>query len=768
MNMNYKKSTLALAVVALLAGCGAEDNKDINDDNNNIYPPIIKGEMTIPALHVGLEAKGAYQYFDPNPIARPEGVSLYSWRDENETELSTEQTLELTYELMGENVKFCVIPVAQGSISNVGEEDCSAARVVNDVLGEKPVADNVQLDNVTPTVGDTLTGSYDYTHADGISEGNTVFTWYADNSLIADASAQTLVLLANQSEGKAVKFCVSPVTSEEQPVRGDESCSVATANVLAKEGSAPEAQNTAITGDPFVGATLTGSYDFVDADGDLEGSTTVVWKRDSEAISAATDSSYLAVGADEDTDLTFCVTPVAATGDPSDGIEACSAAMNITMKVEVPPVASDVVATVQSVGGIAEAGEVLVSSYTYTQSESASEGDSTGNWIVAGVEQPECTPAQACEYPLTQADVGQTISFCVTPKTALGTPGLKECSADVTPMGIKLSGVLEYDQTLTAVVVGYTEAADTGEWKVDVSNQNGAEVGANDNPTVQFTGVTYKIGVREGTANDFDWVDRGDGLDARNFIGKDVQYCLTTEHGEKCANAADYSDVDGGLYVDANDASKRAVEPIRTYQFGDATYHRSLTVAESTLKAQAGFGASIPTAQHSTPINGIEWALFVHDNSGSKDALNVCRNLYTDSGEWHLPEGYLSRSASALETYLNNMYSVDEGYDNNPPIVGADSLNNLTKNVISSTYDSKDSDNTAFAKDIYMSRVFGWPVSTDDTGATDTTPRVTYASATKYIAGNNIDKTYIIRMYNVGSSTGNAAIDSPLFVSCVK
>ena len=210
----------------------------------------------------------------------------------------------------------------------------------------------------------------------------------------------------------------------------------------------------------------------------------------------------------------------------------------------------------------------------------------------------------------------------------------------------------------------------------------------------------------------------------------------------------------------------RGIEPVRMYAFGSSTYHRSLTLAESNPKNQAGFGDNISTAQSSTLINGIQWATFAHDAAGEKDVLNVCRNLYADiadNGEWYVPIGYMSSSS----TYLNNIYSKDEGYNNIPPEIGSESLNNLAKKIITSTYTSKDT-NTNPAKNIYMSRVFGWPTSTDDLKVTDTTPRVTYASATKYKSGKHTGKSYSIRLYNFGSSSGNSEMNVPQFVSCVK
>ncbi len=745
--MNYKYSTLALAVVALLTGCGAEDNKSIGDDNN-IYPPIVKGDVTIPALHVGLTAQGAYQYFDPNPAARPEGNSKYSWRDANEAELSSKKTLELTYDLLGDMVEFCVTPVAQGTNTTVGDDVCSSPREVLEPLGEKPVAENVQLDNTTPQVGDTLTGSYDYAHPDN-TEGKTSFAWYADDIQIAGADVKTLELLSSQTENKKVKFCVTPETKAATPVRGEETCSLATDNVAPIAGSAPEADNTAIVGEGFVGAVLTGNYDFVDADDDLEGSSKLVWERDGVAITDATATTYTAVDADENKNVTFCVTPISATGNPTDGIEACSTPLSIVKKSEDAPVAADVLANVQPGGsGIAEAGEVLVSQYTFQHAD-ATEGDSAGSWVVGGVNQQSCTVAQGCEYPLTQADVGKVISFCVTPETQLGTPGTKACSTDVTAMGIQLSGVLEYDNTLVAVVHGYDgDVSTVGHWMVDSADQTGP---AGDlTPTLQATGTTYTIGNRaavttDSNANviidDYDWIADGTVVvDARNFVGKSVQFCLdTVSYGEKCVLAADFADVTGGLYFDAKDKTKRAIEPIRQVAFGTFVYHRPLTVAEAALKADAGFGADMPNASETLTANGLDWAKFAQIVGGEKPALNACRNLYTTAGDWHLPMSQFSAGK-----YVPNLY-ITEG--NNPPTGSADSMIKLTKALVSDAGDS------AYG----ISPVYGWPIGGAD--------KIPYGSASRLAADGNFN---VVRFYSNGGSANNYAETQAPLISCVK
>lgn len=86
----------------------------------------------------------------------------------------------------------------------------------------------------------------------------------------------------------------------------------------------PVASNVAISGSPVVGATLTGSYDYSDPDGSLEGTSTFRWLRDDVAISGATSSTYELVEADEGAVIKFEVTPV-AVDEPTTGTPVQSA-----------------------------------------------------------------------------------------------------------------------------------------------------------------------------------------------------------------------------------------------------------------------------------------------------------------------------------------------------------------------------------------------------------------------------------------------------------
>ncbi len=96
--------------------------------------------------------------------------------------------------------------------------------------------------------------------------------------------------------------------------------------------NAPTASSVTITDDngdtAVVGDTLSGSYTYADAEDDAEGATTFRWLRDGIGISDATASSYTLVSEDISSQITFEVTPVAATGSAT-GSAATSSAMMV-------------------------------------------------------------------------------------------------------------------------------------------------------------------------------------------------------------------------------------------------------------------------------------------------------------------------------------------------------------------------------------------------------------------------------------------------------
>lgn len=744
--MTFKQSTLAVVITAALMGCNAEDNKELeNSGNGNTYAPIA-AEVTAPVLYVGETVMGTYKFVDPNAQPRKEAGSTYVWRNvDTDAAIINTQELQLTYELEGQNLEFCVTPKAEGNINAIGEQECSEPRLVNGPIGSKPEANNVTiLDGATPQVGDTLEGDYDFYHAEGAQEGSSKFAWKTDAGIIDGATAKTLEL-ANELQGEQVKFCVTPETDATPAVAGKEVCSELSGQIAAATGSAPEASEVGITGQGFIGVEHTGTYTFSDADNDLEGTSTFRWLADEVAITNATQKTYTPISADKGKFLSFCVTPVSATGEPTTGTEECFKMTDaVSEVVEEAPEASNVRFDVQDPNTQPEVGATLRGNYDYSQTNGKQEGASVAFWKVGDTALENCEDARVCDYTIKQADLGKTLDFCVTPKTEFNTEGAQVCLADkVNPMGIVISGHLEYDQTLIATLHGYEGVdATQGTWKVDVSNQTGPA--DESNKTVQHTGNQYQIGARNSITDDHTWFAAPQDLEARDFIGKSVEYCVEINGTEKCENAADSSFVDGGLYYDATNADKRGIEPIREVTFGSIIYHRPLTQAETVLKDQVNFGANLLDAADSVSINGINWAVYTHQQT---DPYKACTELYADNS-WSLPMGQSNETK-----YVINFYAEGNG---SAPVMGSNGIGALNKNLISSNSDNN----------IMMSPVFGWP-----TGAASPTEfKIHYMSASKLVDENNGIKFWAGRMYTNATDSNSATLTTelPLFASCVK
>ena len=175
-----------------------------------------------------------------------------------------------------------------------------------------PVASNVAITG-TAEVGQTLTGGYTYSDADGDLEGTSTFRWLRNGAPIAGANG-TGYLLQNADQGQLIVFEVTPVALTGIGDLVGAPATSAAVGPIAPANTAPVASNVTITGTLQLGQVLTGSYTYSDADGDVEGTSTFRWLRNGAPIGGATASTYTIVGADLGQQLVFEVTPVAVSG----------------------------------------------------------------------------------------------------------------------------------------------------------------------------------------------------------------------------------------------------------------------------------------------------------------------------------------------------------------------------------------------------------------------------------------------------------------------
>ena len=198
----------------------------------------------------------------------------------------------------------CAIPVLLTACG--GSDDDSAVNTA-------PTASSVSIGGAL-TVGQTLTGQYAYSDANGDAEAASTFRWLRDGVVISGATTNSLVVTA-ADVGKSLVFAVTPMAAT-GTLAGNETQSSASAVLT---NTAPTVTNVSIEGTPAVGQTLTGQYTYVDLNNDGEGATTFSWLRNGVVISGETNNTYVTTSADIGNQITFAVTPSASSGVTAGG-----------------------------------------------------------------------------------------------------------------------------------------------------------------------------------------------------------------------------------------------------------------------------------------------------------------------------------------------------------------------------------------------------------------------------------------------------------------
>lgn len=290
------------ATLTINAG-SATGTLTINDPNNNVTTNIIVvADNTPPSTPTVTPSAGTYNstqsvtlsaagsdYIKYSLIETPATCStgtLYS--DSTPISVATSQTIY---------VRAC------DNAGNSSTENFAYIITTNST----PVVSAVSVSG-SAYVGETLTGLYTYSDADNDLEGASTFRWLRNDVAISNATA-LIYTTVFADLGKTLKFEVTPVaTSGTSPGTAVASTGTVIGN------TAPVASSLSISGSAYVRETLTGTYTYSDADGDLEGTSTYRWLRNDIAITGATALTYTTVVTDLGTTLKFEVTPVALTG----------------------------------------------------------------------------------------------------------------------------------------------------------------------------------------------------------------------------------------------------------------------------------------------------------------------------------------------------------------------------------------------------------------------------------------------------------------------
>ena len=188
------------------------------------------------------------------------------------------------------------------------------------------------------------------------------------------------------------------------------------------------ATSVGISGQAWIGSTLTGHYMFSDNEGLPESGSTFQWNRVSGGtatpISGATSTSYTVTSADLGSGLQFCVTPADSNGA---GAQVCAPA--------TPSAAYSAVASSVAISGNPFMSSTLTGSWTFSDNAHQSETSAAYQWYtVSGSTATPISGATSETYVPATSDVNTEIEFCVTPSDSIG-PGAQACSSPVTVPG---------------------------------------------------------------------------------------------------------------------------------------------------------------------------------------------------------------------------------------------------------------------------------------------------------------------------------------------
>ncbi|MGY0691362.1 S-layer homology domain-containing protein [Virgibacillus sp. FSP13] len=438
-------------------------------------------DLSINGTHtVGGTLTGHYTFGDAD--GDEEGVSTYQWyradaddvKGENKTVIkgATDQAYTLTTKDEGKYIWFEVTPVSKTGTNKTGEAaSVASSKTIDAANGSAPTAKNIQVTGI-PTVGKTLKATYEYVDADGDKEAGSVFQWYRGEEAIPGANDLEYTL-TRADEGKQIRFSVTPKTATGDVKEGTETFSANTNAVSPKAGDAPVADKLVMEGALQVGATVTGYYEFSDADDDEEGNSIYQWYRAEDAndknpehIQGANEKSYTLTADDEGKYLIFKVTPVAKTGTPKEG-ETQHVYSNgaVAAAKSSAPVAQDV--TIEGAGSPV-VGNELKGQYKYLDADGDKESGTTFQWYRDG---KPIEGATKQTYTLTNKDEGKVITFKVTPKAATGdvTVGktVEAFTSEVqaaegsapTVSNVSITGALSVGQALTGTYI-YNDADD--------------------------------------------------------------------------------------------------------------------------------------------------------------------------------------------------------------------------------------------------------------------------------------------------------------------
>ncbi|CAH7407600.1 hypothetical protein VCHA48O428_70112 [Vibrio chagasii] len=714
-----KKYLASIPLILTLAGCNNGDEGLLGNSNSNVTSGTDNGDVggarITPSSNVAPEFKymGIWAYNAEEPSLRMfgeyfdqegdlAGVHEFAWYREGQ--LISNQNLDylsLNQEYFNsdgtlKSIEGCAIPIARTGTTH-GEQVCiyadgSVFGSLDGVSGSQAPSAEISVSGEN-ALGGTVSSQYTYQSPTQVPEGKSHHAWMvytAESGSLpalwgtdgkktecADAKAGKAcdLTITNELQTSYVYACVSPEDETGLIGYGDCSDSLSTSGTNVP----PSISDVKINGSPYPGSALSVSASYLDLDDDKPGYHIYAWEADGNIISGETDNSLILTEEFVGKNINVCVTPIALTG-ANPGAQVCAEGEGILVE-SLSDNAPEALARIVTRAPLA--GDTLAAAYSYTSS--APESGSAFTWYSednAGQRTllEQCDPSSAdeeCEYNSKSSDVGKTIMACVIPKNNLGNSGQESCayagvdngSGTFILPGIKVTGVLEYNETLKVEKIGGLQGPISWNMNLDEPFDGTNDlVETRSEIPVDQGGVgdsyTYTIGTMQyiidnniisdsdanGIIDDADWQAAGNiaNLAAGDFIGKDISVCVddAAYGGKVCrdvssfqsdtADSCENSDecVTSGLFLDIGDSAARGIksQSVIENENGEKLY-ADTSLADLKYRYNQSEDQLAVYSKNTRSVLGVELPLFnIQDDSDYSRITAHCKLVTSGLG----------------------------------------------------------------------------------------------------------------------------------------
>ena len=242
--------------------------------------PPVASDLTITPWEpeTGDNLVGSYTYSDKEQHPESNLTEIRWYRDsELQADYNDILTVPLTATIKGQQWHFTVRPHDGFSFGALQTSDAVT------VCNTPPVAGEPSISPAPPLTGDNLVASYNYSDADDDVENGTEIRWYKDAKLQVDYNDALTVPSGATAKGQQWHFTVKPKD-------GTDFGELQTSSTVTIGNTPPVASDVSISpASPLTDDDLVGSYNYSDADGDLENSTTVRWYKNDSVQAAYND-----------------------------------------------------------------------------------------------------------------------------------------------------------------------------------------------------------------------------------------------------------------------------------------------------------------------------------------------------------------------------------------------------------------------------------------------------------------------------------------------